>query len=157
MTESRHQDARILIIEDRLYKDVSDALFEGAKIILDENGVGYQRISVPGILEMPVTVRYAVRAMQVHAVDVRYAGYLTLGTLLRSDLDNDHFNLVAGEVIRSLQNLVLESSLAHGNGLVLTDNHTRAMELADPARGNYGGWAAGTCLRMLDVKREMGL
>ena len=46
----------ILIVEARFYEDMADALAEGAAAILDDAGCTYERIAVPGVLEVPVAI-----------------------------------------------------------------------------------------------------
>ena len=43
----------LLIVEARFYDDISDALFEGARMALDQAGATYERVAVPGALEIP--------------------------------------------------------------------------------------------------------
>ena len=45
--------ARVLIIEGRFYDNIADELLAGATAALDAQGVAYERITVPGALEIP--------------------------------------------------------------------------------------------------------
>jgi 6,7-dimethyl-8-ribityllumazine synthase len=146
---------RILIIESRFYEDITDNLVKGAVRELNAVGAGYKRIIVPGILEIPAAVRFAIRAMEMRATDERYSGYVALGCAIRGE--TDHYDHVCREAFAGLQDLAVQYTLALGNGILTVHNKAQAMERCSPERRNFGGQAARTCLRMLDIKKEMGL
>ena len=50
---------KILIISARYYQDVSAALEQGATQALDQAGVNYDAIEVPGALEIPAAIALA--------------------------------------------------------------------------------------------------
>ena len=54
----------ILIIEARFYEDIADALLEGATRVLQEAGAAYERVSVPGSLEVAPAIAIAVDAAE---------------------------------------------------------------------------------------------
>jgi 6,7-dimethyl-8-ribityllumazine synthase len=64
---------------------------------------------------------------------------------------------VARESMRGLQDLALDYSLAIGNGILTVGNRDQAMARARVDQKNLGGKAAKACLRMIDIKRELGL
>lgn len=146
---------RILIVESRFYEDITDNLVKGAVRELTAVGAGYKRMIVPGILEIPAAIRYAIRAMELRATDERYAGYIALGCAIRGE--TDHYGHVCREAMRGVQDLALQYTLAVGNGILTTHNHQQALERAMPERRNFGGQAARACLRMIELKRELSL
>ncbi|MGB0694105.1 MAG: 6,7-dimethyl-8-ribityllumazine synthase [Rhodospirillaceae bacterium] len=146
---------RILIVEARFYDDITDNLVRGAIQALSEKGAGFKRILVPGILEIPAVIRYAIRAMELRATDHRYAGYVVLGCALKGE--TDHYEHVCRASIEGVQSLALQYSLAVGNGVLTCRNKDQAMVRSDPEGRDFGGQAARACLRMLEVKREVGL
>ena len=94
---------RVLIVEARFYEDITDELVKGATAVLEQNEYVYERISVPGVFEIPAAMRYAIRSMEVRAASKRYAGFVTLGCVIRGE--TDHYDHVCREASRSLMDL----------------------------------------------------
>jgi 6,7-dimethyl-8-ribityllumazine synthase len=146
---------RVLIVESRFYEEITDGLVKGAVRELTNAGIGYKRVIVPGILEIPAAVRFAIRAMELRATDERYTGYIALGCAIRGE--TDHYDHVCREAMAGLQQLVLQYTLAVGNGILTVHNRQQAMERCLPERRNFGGQAARACLRMIEIKKDVGL
>ena len=146
---------RILIVESRFYEEITDGLVKGAVKELAAQGVGYKRLIVPGILEIPAAIRYAIRAMELRATDERYSGYIALGCAIKGE--TDHYDHISREAMSGLQQMTLEYTLAVGNGILTVHNRAQAMERCLPERRNFGGQAARACLRMIEIKKELSL
>lgn len=155
MSDSVHVTPHILVIEARFYADLADALYAGAAAALDAGGVTYERISVPGVFEIPAVISMAVRSMDFFAGRRRFDGYVALGCVIRGE--TTHYDYVCSESARKLQDLACEHSLALGYGIITCENGDQAWARADPQRKNKGGEAAKACLAMLDVKRRFHL
>ena len=56
--------ARILIVEARFYEDISEALFKGAARAVEEAGAVFDRVSVPGSLEIAPAIAMAADAAE---------------------------------------------------------------------------------------------
>lgn len=146
---------KILIVESRYYEDITDHLVKGAVRELTAVGAGYKRVIVPGILEIPAAIRFAIRAMEMRATDERYGGYIALGCAIKGETDNyDH---ISAQAFSGLQTMALQYSLALGNGILTVHDKAQAMERCMPERRNFGGQAAKTCLRMIEIKQDFGL
>jgi 6,7-dimethyl-8-ribityllumazine synthase len=146
---------RILIVESRFYDEITDNLVKGVVKELAAVGAGYKRLIVPGILEIPAAIRFAIRAMELRATDERYSGYIALGCAIRGE--TDHYEHICRETLSGIQRLTLEYTLAVGNGVLTVHNRQQAMERCAPERRNFGGQAARACLRMVEIKRELSL
>ncbi len=146
---------RILIVEARFYEDIADHLVKGAVQELTAQGAGYKRVIVPGVLEIPAVIRFAIRAMELRATDTRFSGYLALGCVIRGE--TNHYDWVCKGAMDGLQKLALDYSLAVGNGVLTVEDREQAMARARVDGKNLGGKAAKACLRMIDIKRELGL
>jgi len=154
-SESNHITPHVLVIEARFYEDIADALYEGAAAALDGGGVTHERVSVPGVFEIPAVIRMAVRSMDFFAGRRRFDGYVALGCVIRGE--TTHYDYVCSESARKLQDLACEHTLALGYGILTCENAEQAWARAAVDRKNKGKDAAQACLAMLDVKRRFHL
>lgn len=145
----------VLIVESRYYLDVATHLLKGATDMLTANEISYEIITVPGALEVPSAIQYAVKCLDFEPGRKRYDAYVALGCVLKGE--TRHHEIVGDLSARGLQELCLRYTLALGNGLLTCDTEAQALERADPAKGNKGGWAAMTALQMLDLKNKFRL
>ena len=145
----------ILIVEARYYAHIADELARGAIAALDAAGVSYERVAVPGALEIPAAIRFAVSAQGKGARRGRFDGYLALGCVIRGE--TTHYDYVCGESARGLQSLALEHGLAIGFGVLTVENEGQALARARVDKKNKGGEAANACLAMIELKRHFGL
>lgn len=145
----------IMIVEGRYYNDVADLLLQGAKAVLEQAGATYEVHTVPGALEIPAAVLYAVKSLNFDAIRKRFDGYVALGCVLKGKTRHDE--VVGNESARGLQSIALDHTLAIGNGILTCDTKDQALERADPARQDRGGAAAAACLRLIELKHHFRL
>lgn len=145
----------ILIVESRFYPDITDELVKGAVSVLNKKECTYERIVVPGCLEIPAAIKYAIKSMQLYEGEDRFHGFLALGCVIRGE--TSHYDYVCGESMRGIQDLTLFHSLSIGNGILTCENKKQAEERADTGKGNKGGFVANACLEMLSLKDRFGL
>lgn len=143
---------RLLIVEARFYDDLADALLDGAKAALDQAGARYDVVTVPGALEVPAVVSFALDAAEEGGVD--YDGYVALGCVIRGE--TYHFDIVANESCRALMDLAVEESLAIGNGILTVENEAQAWARARREEGDKGGFAARAALTMIALRDRLG-
>lgn len=151
MSEKLH----FLIVEADFYRDISDALLEGAKTELDAVGATYEVVQVPGCLEIPAAIRFAIKAMEFMGGRRRYDGYVALGCVIRGE--TSHYDTVSEESARALMNLSTDYCLALGNGIITCENDEQAWARAKKEEKNKGGGAAKAALQMLVAKEQFGL
>jgi len=144
--------AHLLIIEARFYDDLADTLLDGAKAALDEAGATYDVVTVPGALEIPAVISFALDAAEEDATD--YDGFVALGTVIRGD--TYHFEIVANESSRGLMDLATRESIAIGNGILTTENEEQAWTRARKQEGDKGGFAARAALTMIALRQRLG-
>jgi 6,7-dimethyl-8-ribityllumazine synthase len=145
----------IMVVEAPFYRDISDELAKGAIAVLDARGATYERYEVPGALEIPAAVLYGVRMKERQMNRRAFDGYIALGCVIKGE--TYHFEIVANESARGLQQVALDHDLALGNGVLTTYTKAQAMERARVSGENKGGAAATTCLEMLALKNRLGL
>ena len=143
---------KILIVEARFYDALSDALLAGARAALDEAGARYDVVTVPGALEIPATISFALDGASEDGVD--YDGFVALGCVIRGE--TYHFDIVANESCRALMDLAVEESLAIGNGILTVENEAQAWARARREEGDKGGFAARAALTMIDLRKRLG-
>lgn len=145
----------VMVVEARFYDDVADKLLTGAKAVLDRAGISYEVFTVPGSLEIPAAILYAVKSLDFDAVRRRFDGYVALGTVIKGSTRHDQ---IVGDVSAyGLQKLALQHTLAIGDGILTVDTLDQAIERADPARLDRGGAAAEACLKMIELKHHFRL
>lgn len=145
----------VMIIEARFYPDIADMELQGAKEVLDRVSATYEVLTVPGALEIPAAISFAIRALDFDPMRRRSEGFIALGCVIKGNTRHDE--IVGTESARGLQDLAIRRSLAIGNGILTCSTLEQALERADPARLNRGGAAAEACLRMLEIKHRFRL
>lgn len=136
---------RVLIIEARYYNHINDMLLEGAQAELAQHGVDADVVTVPGALEIPAALNFAVSRGD-------YAAFVVLGCIIRGE--TTHYDVVQNESARGIYQLVLAHGLALGNAILTVENEAQALDRADKTRKNKGGEAARVALEMLTLKRK---
>ena len=68
----------LLIVEAPYYTEISEALAAGAEDFLRTEGVSFERISVPGALEIPAASKFAAQSG-------KFDGYVALGCVIRGE------------------------------------------------------------------------
>ena len=137
--------SKVLIVEARFYDDMADALAEGAAAVLDAAGVAYERVAVPGVLEVPVAIKYA-------AESGAYDGYVALGVVIRGE--TTHYDIVCNESARGLMELGIKDGLAIGNGVQTVENAEQAWARCKMSEKDKGGGAAKAALALMDLRKQ---
>ncbi|MEW6632401.1 MAG: 6,7-dimethyl-8-ribityllumazine synthase [Pseudomonadota bacterium] len=144
--------AHLLIIEARFHDGLADALLEGAMTALDEAGATYDVVTVPGSLEIPAVITFALDGAAEGGT--QYDGFVALGSIIRGD--TYHFDIVANESSRALMDLSVQEAIAVGNGILTTENDAQAWARARRTEGDKGGFAARAALTMIALKEKFG-
>ena len=142
----------LLIVEARFYGHIADALLEGAKGALETAGARYDVVTVPGALEIPAAIGFALAGGDAGGQD--YDGFIALGCVIRGE--TYHFEVVSNESSRALMDLSVNEGLAIGNGILTVENEEQALERAMKDRKNKGGAAAGVALTMIALRDKLG-
>jgi 6,7-dimethyl-8-ribityllumazine synthase len=148
--EKKQQDhgkikARLLIIEARFYEDLCDELAKGAAAAIERVGATWERLAVPGALEVP-------GAIAIAETSKRFDGYVALGCVLRGE--TTHYDIVANESSRGIMDLTLKG-VCIGNGILTCENDSQAWARARVSEGDKGGGAAEAALSMIRLKLSM--
>jgi len=141
----------ILIVEARFYDAISDELLRGATEALDRVGASYDRVSVPGALEIPAAIAISIEAAARRRDP--YDGVVALGCVIRGE--THHFDVVANESARALMDLGVRERLPIGNGILTVESEAQALARARLEEGDKGGAAARTALTMAALKHTL--
>ncbi len=144
-------DVRVLIVEARFYDDIADALLAGATRALEHAGAKFDRLTVPGSLEIPAAIAIAVEAAEKRKQP--YDGAVALGCVIRGD--TIHFEIVSQESARALMNFAVTQRFAIGNGIITVDTESQAWARARMEEADKGGDAVRACLAMVKLKRRV--
>src|SRR5215212_1287014 len=133
---------RILVVESRFYDDIADALLAGATRALEQAGAKFDRLTVPGSLEIPAAIAIAVEAAA--ARNHPYDGAVALGCVIRGD--TIHFEIVSQESARALMHYAVTQRFPIGNGILTVDTEQQAWVRARMEEADKGGDAVRACL-----------
>ena len=140
---------RIGIVCGRFNGGITTRLLDGALAALREAGVDRSDISVgwvPGAFEIPLmALAYADGPRPYDAV-------ITLGAVIRGD--TGHYDIVAGECARGVQDVQLSSRVPVVFGVLTTNTVAQAIERSLPDASNKGRESALTALEMVNVLRQ---
>jgi len=145
----------VVIVEARFYDTIADLQLQGVKQVLDRVEATYEVITVPGALEIPAAIGFAIKALDFDPIRRRPDGFIALGCVLKGGTNHDQ--IVGVESAHSLQELAMHHKLAIGNGILTCNTMEQALERADAIRLNRGGAAAEACLRMIELKHYFRL
>jgi 6,7-dimethyl-8-ribityllumazine synthase len=137
------------ILVSRYNELITAKLLDGALSCCREAGVERSAVDVlwvPGAFELPVAAA-AVAGTQT------YACLVALGAVIRGD--TPHFDYVAGEAARGLNEVAVRYQLPIGFGVLTVDTMQQAVERAGGSAGNKGHEAAAAALRTADLLAQL--
>jgi 6,7-dimethyl-8-ribityllumazine synthase len=129
---------KVAIVVARFNEKITGALLEGAKQALaDAQADAADVFFVPGAYELPFAAK---------KLTPRYDAIVALGAVVRGD--TPHFDYVAGECARGLQQVMLETGIPVIFGVLTTNTWEQAQDRAGGKLGNKGYDAAMTAVEM---------
>ena len=141
--------ARYGIAITRFNSFIVDRLLDGALDALRKQGVQDRDITivkVPGSYELPLTVKKMIESGSYDAV-------IALGAVIRGG--TPHFEYVAGECVKGLSQVSLNTGIPIAFGVLTVDTIEQAIERAGTKAGNKGAEAALTAIEMLSLTRQL--
>lgn len=136
---------KVAVAVSRFNEDVTQKLVDGALDALVRHGAALDDIDVvwvPGAWELGVAVR------RLLSID-RYDAIVALGAVIRGE--TPHFDYVAGECARSLQQASAEFETPVSLGVLTCNTTEQALARAGGDHGNKGWDAAMAALEMIDL------
>jgi len=136
---------RVAVIASRFNEFVVSGLVKGAVGTWEKHGgdaADLMVARVPGAFELPVVARQLAKSGRFEAI-------VALGCVIRGD--TAHFEYVAGECARGLQNVAVDTGIPIVFGVLTTETVEQALQRAAPGGSNKGGEAMETALEMADL------
>ena len=134
---------KILIINSNYYENISLNLVLSAKKILQQNKVKINIINVPGVFEVPVTIRKYIK---------KFAGFVSLGCVIKGE--TPHFDLISRATFDAIIKISIDYNKPIGNGIItaLNLNQARARSSRDKnsLKPNKGSEAAKAVISILN-------
>jgi 6,7-dimethyl-8-ribityllumazine synthase len=133
---------RFAVAVSRFNDLVTSRLLEGALLAFRQHGVAEDDLEVawtPGAFELPLIAQRLATSRQFDAV-------LCLGAVIRGE--TAHFDYVAGECARGVQQVTLETGVPCIFGVLTTDTLEQALDRAGGKHGNKGWEAAIAAMEM---------
>lgn len=145
--------ARVLIIEARYYEKIADELLAGAEAELRAAGVNFERVTVPGALEIPLALAQAVKCNLIGSdeANARFDGAIALGCVIRGE--TSHYDTVCDNANHWLMQVAVEHGIPLGNAILTVENEAQALERAKGGRAGKGADAVRACLTLVALER----
>jgi 6,7-dimethyl-8-ribityllumazine synthase len=147
------QGAHILIIEAPYYEAISRELLAGATAELEARGASFERITVPGALEIPQALAQAVKAglIGTDEITARFDGCVVLGCVIRGE--TSHYDIVCNNANHWLMDVAVRNAIPLGNAILTVDTEAQAMARAKGGREGKGADAVRACLAVVALER----
>jgi 6,7-dimethyl-8-ribityllumazine synthase len=137
------KNARIAVLAARFNAEIVDELLRGCLTRLGELGISPSKIQthrVPGAFELPLAAKLAAKSR-------RFSAIICLGAVIRGD--TPHFDFVAGEAARGIQDVAIQTGIPIIFGVLTTDTEKQARD-----RLAAGARAADAALEMAELARN---
>jgi 6,7-dimethyl-8-ribityllumazine synthase len=147
------ESARVLVIEASYYEAIAEALAAGAIAELEAAGATFERVAVPGALEIPQALAQAVRAGLIGsgAVNARFDGCVALGCVIRGE--TSHYDTVCNNANHWLMEIAVRNAIPLGNAILTVDTEAQALARARGGREGKGADAVRACLAVIALER----
>jgi 6,7-dimethyl-8-ribityllumazine synthase len=133
---------RFAVVVSRFNHHITEKLLEGAEQCLRDHGVPEKNRKVifcPGAFELPQVAHRLADQKKWDAI-------ICLGAIIRGD--TPHFEYVATETARGIQEVALRSSIPIVFGVLTTNNEQQAMDRVGGSQGHKGWDAVLTAFEM---------
>ena len=145
----RQCSGRYALVVGRFNGFVVESLVEGAIDTLRRHGIADDDITivrVPGAYEMPLAVKRVAETGD-------YSAIIALGAVIRGG--TPHFEYVAGECVKGVGAVSLESGIPVAFGVLTVDSIEQAIERSGTKAGNKGAEAALSAIEMVSVIKQL--
>jgi 6,7-dimethyl-8-ribityllumazine synthase len=147
------EGARVLLIEAPYYGAVAGPLAAGAIAELEAARASFERVAVPGALEIPLALSQAVQAglIPAGAANARFDGCVALGCVIRGE--TTHYETVCANANHWLMDIAVRHAIPLGNAILTVENEAQALARAQGGRRGKGAGAVRACLALIGLAR----
>ena len=143
------RNKKFALVAGRFNSFVVEHLINGAKESLLKHGADETDIElfyVPGAFEIPL-------ALKKTAKTGRYDAIVALGAVIRGG--TPHFEYVAGECVKGISQVSLDSEIPIAFGVLTVDTVEQAIERSGANSENKGAEAAESVIRMINLLEQL--
>ena len=143
------RNKKFALVAGRFNSFVVEHLINGAKEALLKHGADETDIElfyVPGAFEIPL-------ALKKTAKTGRYDAIVALGAVIRGG--TPHFEYVAGECVKGISQVSLDSEIPISFGVLTVDTVEQAIERSGANSENKGAEAAESVIRMINLLEKL--
>ena len=143
------RNKKIALVAGRFNSFAVEHLISGAKEALLKHGADETDIDllyVPGAFEIPL-------ALKKTANSGKYNGIIALGAVIRGG--TPHFEFVAGECVKGISQVALDSEIPIAFGVLTVDTVEQAIERSGSNSENKGAEAAESTIRMINLLEKL--
>jgi 6,7-dimethyl-8-ribityllumazine synthase len=140
---------RFAVVAARFNEIVVSKLVDGSLACLRKHGASEDDLDlvwVPGAFELPLTAKRLAGSGAYDAV-------ICLGAVVRGE--TPHFDFVAGEAARGIQQAALDTGVPVMFGVLTTETFEQALDRAGGKHGNKGWDAAMAAMEMASLLDEL--
>ena len=133
---------KILIINSKYYKNISNNLVSCAKDVLKKTNFKVYLIDVPGVFEIPIAIRKNIK---------KFDGFIALGCVIKGQ--TPHFDLICSSTFDAIMKLSLDFNKPIGNGIITSLNLSQANERSkkvNSKKPNKGSESAKAIISILN-------
>lgn len=144
------QDVKIGLVVGRFNSFIVESLVKGAVDAIVRHGgseANVDQVWVPGAFEIPVVA-------QKMAHSGRYDAVVALGAVIRGG--TPHFDYVAGECVKGIGQVSLQSGVPVSFGVLTVDSIEQAIERAGTKAGNKGEECTLAAIETVNVLKQLG-
>jgi 6,7-dimethyl-8-ribityllumazine synthase len=142
---------RVALVVSRFNHLISIRLIDGARTALLERGLAAEDLElfwVPGAFEIPQAARSIAESGRFDAI-------VTLGSVIRGG--TPHFDYVCRGVTDGVREVMRETRVPVGFGVLTTDDIDQALARAGGSDGNKGSEVALAAIEMARFMKEQGI
>lgn len=142
------KDAFVVIVKTEWNKVLVDALEKGCIQVLNEQGIKFLTLVVPGAVEIPFAIQ-----MYAKNGSPKADAFISIGTVIKGD--TPHFEYVCNMVTQGISTLNLSLAVPVIFGVLTVLSEEQVLERTGGIHGHKGEEAAISAIKMIALNRSI--